>query len=238
MKNINKLNNLIQSNRNKKTQLSVINKSDSVTEIYVYDVIDSYWGVNAEDFVKAINGIQTDEIVIRINSPGGDAFDGRAMASAIKAHSSVITAKIDGLCASAATTIANACGAIEMAEGSFYMIHNAWTFAYGNKNDLADTVRFLEKIDDAIANDYAKRTGIEVDDIKAMMDDETWMTSEEALEKGFVTSVIDSETAENTFDLSAFNKAPKMPDNPEKPVLQQRSKYARMANVAKAISSK
>lgn len=216
MKLHNKLLNLIKTNQNANKRFEVVkNEDNNITELYIYDVIDSWFGVSAENFVKTLNGIDSDEIVIRINSPGGDAFDGRAIASAIKAHKSVITAKIDGLCASAATTIANACDEVHMAEGSFYMIHNAWTIGYGNKNDFKDTAEFLDKIDNAIAKDYANKTGLDIKEIQSMMDDETWMDSDEAKEKGFVNKIIEDKAIDNTFNLSVYDKAPEMKTEPE-----------------------
>lgn len=238
MKHHNRLLQLIKTNLKADKRFEVVNESDSVTELYIYDVIDSWWGVAAEDFVKQLNSIDTDEIVIRINSPGGDAFDGRAIASAIAAHKSVITAKIDGLCASAATTIANACDHIEMAEGAFYMIHNAWTIGYGNKNDFGELAEFLSKIDDAIAKDYSNRTSIELSEIHEMMDLETWMDADEAKEKGFVDEVVGSKAVDNTFDLSVYDKAPKIENKtPEpKPVPKDIQVRARMAQVKASLT--
>lgn len=193
-------------------------------------MIDSWFGVSAEEFVKTLNAIESDEIVIRINSPGGDAFDGRAIASAIKAHKAVITAKIDGLCASAATTIANACDDVQMAEGSFYMIHNAWTVAMGNKDDFTELSEFLNKIDDAIAKDYAGRTGLDVAEIQDMMSAETWMDATEAKEKGFINSIIDEKAVSNTFNLAVYDKAPVIEKAPE-PKPASNEVKARMAQI-------
>jgi ATP-dependent protease ClpP protease subunit len=228
---------LVKTNLKADKKFEVVNKSDEVTELYIYDVIDSWYGVAAEDFVKTLRSIETDQIHIRINSPGGDAFDGRAIASAIRAHGSVITAKIDGLCASAATTIANACDHIEMANGSFYMIHRAWTMGFGNSKDFQGLVDFLQQIDDEIAKDYAARTGLGFDEVMAMMDDETWMNAEAALEKGFINEIADENSVENTFDLAVFDKAPKQIGlkqtvEPEpKPKPENNAILARMAEI-------
>lgn len=229
MKQHNKLLNLIKTNQNASKRFEVVNKGDT-TELYIYDVIDSWFGVSAEEFVKTLNNIEADEIVIRINSPGGDAFDGRAIASAIKAHKAVITAKIDGLCASAATTIANACDEVQMAEGSFYMIHRAWTVAMGNKADFIELSEFLDKIDNAIAKDYAGRTGLDIKEVMDMMDAETWMDATEAKEKGFINSIIDEQAVSNTFNLGVYDRAPKLKEEPE-PKPASNEVLARMAQV-------
>lgn len=229
MKQHHKLLNLIKTNQNATKRFEVVNK-DNTAELYIYDVIDSWFGVSAEDVVKTLNSIDVDEIVIRINSPGGDAFDGRAIASAIKAHKAVITAKIDGLCASAATTIANACDEVQMAEGSFYMIHNAWTVAMGNKSDFTELSNYLEKIDSAIAKDYASRTGLEIDEVHQMMDAETWMDAEEAKSKGFVNLIVD-EAVSNTFNLSVYDHAPEVKEKPEPKPKASNEVLARMAQI-------
>lgn len=239
---INRIQNLIQSNKigPEPNEFKVVNLSSSVTELYIYDYIDKYGGVSAEHFIKILNSTQTDEIHIRVNSPGGSSFDARSIAAAINSHASVVTAKIDGLCASAATTIVNACDAIDMADGAMYMIHNSMIGVFGNKHELLDAYNFADKVDNELAKDYASRTGIALNDIKAMMDKETWFTATEALESGFITSVLENVKAiKNNYDLSVFNNAPKrktVKNVVEKPVLFKRSKYERLANTATALS--
>ena len=102
--------------------------SADATTIYLYDVIDPYWGISASEVVKQIAGLKDSAIHLRINSPGGDVFDGRAIASAIAQHGNV-TAWIDGLAASAATYVATAAKTVNIAEGAFFMVHEAWTLA-------------------------------------------------------------------------------------------------------------
>ena len=220
MKQHNKLLNLIKLNQSADKRFEVVNEGEA-PELFVYDVIDSWFGVSAESLVKELKQIHAPEIVLRINSPGGDAFDGRAIASAIKAHKSRIVAKIDGMCASAATTIANACDEVHMADGAMYMIHNAWTVAMGNKADYLEMAEFLEKIDTNIAKDYSKKTGLEVAKVAEMMDAETWMTAEEAKEHGFVDVIVDEMAVANQFNLSVYDKAPKNEQPEPKPASQE-----------------
>jgi len=179
------------------------------TTIYLYDVIDDYWGVSAADITKALSELKGKSVSLRINSPGGDVFAGRAMATAIAQHGDV-TAYIDGLAASAATYVAIAAKNVVMADGGFFMIHNAWTMAYGNKHELKETAGLLDKIDQTIVNDYAKKSGKSADEIVAWMDAETWFTAQEALDNGFVNSVTTAAKAENKWDLSAYANAPKI----------------------------
>jgi ATP-dependent Clp protease protease subunit len=101
--------------------------------ILLYDVIDPWWGVAAKDFIAALAGDHAPTIHLRINSPGGDVFEARAMATAIRQHKSNVIAHIDGVAASAATYIAViAAKEVEMSDGAFFMIHQAWALAMGN----------------------------------------------------------------------------------------------------------
>lgn len=179
--------------------------------LYLYDVIDPYWGVGAAEFNKALAGLNGKKVTLRVNSPGGDVFDGRAMAAAIAQHGNV-HAVIEGLAASAATYVTAACATVTIAAGSFYMIHEAWTMAYGNKGDLIQTAALLGKIDDSIVADYARKTGKSNDEIIAWMQAETWFTAEEAVANGFVDSISDVAKVENKWNLSAYNNAPQVDD--------------------------
>lgn len=189
------------------------NQADSAT-IFLYGVIDQYFGVSAEAIAKELDALRGKAVTLRINSPGGDVFDGRAMYAAIRQHGNV-TAQIDGLAASAATYVAMAAKSISMVDGGFMMIHNAWTMAFGNKNDFIELADLLDKFDQSIVNDYIKKTGKSAQEITAMMDAETWMSAQEALDMGFIDTVFDgavadqNQTASNSWDLSAFDNAPK-----------------------------
>ncbi|MET3132871.1 ATP-dependent Clp protease protease subunit [Oxalobacteraceae bacterium GrIS 1.11] len=187
------------------------------TRIELYDVIDDYYGVAASDFVAALNGITAGDISLHINSPGGDVFAARAMVAAIAAHPSTITAYIDGLAASAASYVAMACDAVVMVDGSMMMIHNAWSCAWGNAADMRATADLLDKIDGSIVKDYVRKTGLGADEIKQMMDVETWLDATEAVAKGFADSVATNAKgakAANAWNLSAYANAPKSPPAP------------------------
>lgn len=161
------------------------------TTIWLYDVIgDDLWGgVSAKTFVKDLAGVTAPVIHLRINSPGGDVFDARAMVTALREHPAHIVAHIDGLAASAASYVALACDEVEMAEGAFLMIHNAWGVAVGNRHDLLDMAETLEKIDASIVSDYETRTGQSATTIRQWMDAETWFTASEALKANFIDRI-------------------------------------------------
>jgi ATP-dependent Clp protease, protease subunit len=205
---INKLQQLFLDNSGRSNGFRIENRSDS-TEIFVYDAIGDFFGVQATEFVKEIGAIESENIKLRINSPGGDVFEAKAIASAIRSHPAQITAQIDGLAASAATTVALAADQVHMTEGSFFMIHNAWTMMMGNADELRDMAGVLDKVDDSIVADYHRKTGASEETIVAWMNDETWFNDAEALEHGFVDLVLHHEApAKNQWDLSAYENTP------------------------------
>ena len=186
----------------------VTNGADA--EIYIYDVISADWGVSALSVVEQIKqAANAQTLTIHINSPGGDVFEGRAIMAAIQSFGGKTIAKIDSVCASAATSIALACDEVEMVDGSFFMIHNAHMIAWGDKQDLRDAADFVEKIEGAIVADYTVKTGKTEEDIRAMMDAETWFTASEALDNGFIDRIAGKTKEKNTWNLAAFDKAPK-----------------------------
>ncbi|PTY38558.1 peptidase S14 [Saccharospirillum sp. MSK14-1] len=208
---MNKLQNLFADNRTKTRAGIRVHNSEGVSTVYLYDAIGGWYGVTAEDFAKTLNEIEADTIHLRINSPGGDVFEARAMQVALKQHSAKIIAHIDGLAASAATYVALGANEVEMADGAFFMIHNAWTLGMGNANDFIELADMLSKVDDSIAKDYQRKTGVENQQIKQWMDSETWFTAAEAKEHGFIDRVFEEEEDpenQNDWDLSAYANAP------------------------------
>lgn len=192
---------------------------DSAT-VYLYGAIVSsaieaeYWGgVAAESFVPEIAALKASTIHLRIDSPGGDVFGGQAIAQALREHPATVVAHVDGVAASAATVVATAADQVVMAEGALYMVHRAWTVAFGNKNELLDAAALLEKVDATLAAQYAAKTGLTVDAALQLMDDETWMNADEAVAQGFADRIYtpekDDKKAQSRWDLSAYANAPK-----------------------------
>jgi ATP-dependent Clp protease protease subunit len=204
---------LMAANSSRPKRYEIQQKDDEAT-IYLYDVIDPYWGVSASQFVKDLAALKAKTIHLRINSPGGDVFDGRAIATAIAQHPAKMIAHVDGLAASAASYVAIAAAEVEMAPGSFLMIHKAWTVAYGNADDLVATAGVLEKIDASLVADYAKHTGKSEEQIATWMAEETWFSAEEAVSEGFAHRVAEDtaekpkDSASNRWDLAAYQKPP------------------------------
>lgn len=185
--------------------------ADKEATIYLHGVIGGFWGdIDETGFAQALAALDADTIHLRIDSPGGDVFAARAMMTAISQHQAKVVAHVDGMAASAATGICMACDEVEISQGAGFMIHNAWTIAIGNKDDMMDTAGLLEKIDAGLVNDYARRTGKQADEIVAWMNDETWFTADEAVENGFADRKVDvvKERGKNQWNLSAYDHAP------------------------------
>ncbi len=185
------------------------NKSAETATIYIYDEI-SRWGVAAKEFVKDLNDVTAKTINLRINSPGGNVFDGAVIHNALKEHAATVNVKVDGLAASIASVIAMAGDSIHMASNSMMMIHKAWTYSAGNADEMRKTADLLDKVDETIVTTYANRTAKGVSSIKQMMADETWMTADEAKSHGFADTIGDDdqeEKAQASYDISTYNYA-------------------------------
>lgn len=212
----------MQANRQRPRSFTVENaKSDEAT-IYIYDVIGyDFWsdgGVTAKDFASELDGITAKTVNLRINSPGGDVFEARAMVAAMDRHPANFVAYIDGVAASAAATIACCADECVMQAGSMLMIHNAWSLAMGNRHDFAAVVDLLAKMDGVIADDYAKRSGMPKADIAAMMDAETWFTPEEAVTAKLADRVAEAKVKNLAhWNLSAYSNAPAVENTDDEP---------------------
>lgn len=154
----------------------------------IFDDIGAY-GVSAKSFLNDLRTVTTDEVDVEINSPGGDVFAGLAIYNGLRASGKKINVKVLGLAASAASLVAMAGDTIEMPENAFMMIHNPWGFAMGGADEMRNTADVLDKIGAGLVSTYAKRTGKTDQEITALLDAETWMTAQEAVDAGFATSV-------------------------------------------------
>lgn len=149
------------------------------------------WDVTAGGVRTALRSVPDDApLTIRVNSPGGVATEGFAIFNLLAQRKGAVTARVDGLAASAASYIIMAAGRIEMAEASFLMIHNASVMTWGNKEDHEASRELLSKIDAMMVRIYARRTGGDPDEIAALMTAETWLDPEEAKARGFADAVI------------------------------------------------
>jgi ATP-dependent Clp endopeptidase proteolytic subunit ClpP len=194
--------------------------------VNIYDVIDSFWGQSAKDFVTDISAHSgIDEIHVHINSPGGSVFDGLAIFNFLRAHAASVTTYVDGLAASIASIIALAGEKLVMPENAYLMIHEPWTYTSGNASELLKDVELLTKLTDSLANIYSERCGKDVEEIKTLMAAETWQTGKEAKEYGFATETTAPEKIAAKYRMTDnFRNVPeavkamleKKPEEPEK----------------------
>jgi ATP-dependent Clp protease protease subunit len=169
--------------------------SEDANAITIFDQIGTDWwtgeGVTAKRIGAALRAIGAGkDVVVNINSPGGDMFEGIAIYNLLAAHEGKVTVNVLGLAASAASIIAMAGDTINMGAGSFLMIHNCWAVVIGNQNDLREAAELFTSFDQEVANIYHARTGLKPADIVDLMAAETWMGSADAIKRGFADGTI------------------------------------------------
>lgn len=207
---------------NRRTFEPIENKivaKDGAAAIYLYDPIvgdratAEWWGaICPQDFVPALRALDADEITLYTNCPGGDVFAAEAMCQALREHKAKITMQIEGYAASAATSIACACDEVVATAASKYMIHQTWTIAIGNADDMDQVAALLRKCDASMYDEYEKRTGQSREQIEQWCKAETWFTAAEAVSAGFVDRVLEaspSASAARRWNLSAYANAPR-----------------------------
>jgi ATP-dependent Clp endopeptidase proteolytic subunit ClpP len=182
---------------------NIQNKASGITDVYIFDEIGTY-GVTAQAFINDIKDLKDTPINLRINSLGGDVFDGMAMYNVIKRREARTTVYIEGIAASIATIIALGADEVVMAENSLFMIHNAWGGTMGEAKDMRKTAETLDKISSELTDIYRKKTGLSNDVLAEMMDAETWLNADEAYELGFVDTISDSIKVAAKYDVSKF----------------------------------
>jgi len=180
---------------------------DNNAEIIIYDVVG--WPYNdAFDLIRNLGTIKAKNISVRINSPGGDVFDGVAIFNALKEHPAHVTTKIEGLAASIASIIALAGDEVQAHKNAMYMVHDPWVLAAGNQYDLREIADILEKISGNMVDIYSQNSNIGKKEIRDMLKAETWFTAKEAKERGFIDTIIDGKAVKAQFDLSMYANAP------------------------------
>ena len=183
---------------------------DGEASIGIYEQIGESWdgsGMTAKRMSAILRGIGASrDITVNLNSPGGDFFEGVAIYNLLRQHQAKVTVNVIGLAASAASIIAMAGDDINMGEGSFLMIHNAWCMAIGNRHDMQAAAEQLAPFDNAMAEVYAARAGITVKAAAKLMDAESWIGATQAIEQGFATGMMDTATITDDTKASASTK--------------------------------
>ena len=197
-------------------------KNDSAELHFYGEIADTAWSkddVTPKRVQEDLDSVdKAKDVNIYINSPGGDVFAGLAIYTMITRLQKPTTVHVDGLAASAASVIAMAGDRIVMPKSSVMMIHNAWTFSWGNKEEIRETADKLERIDNQLAKIYADRTGRDIETVKQMMKDETWMDGDEAFAAKFCDEVEENKKVAACADpevLARYKHAPKLEATPE-----------------------
>lgn len=184
-------------------------------DINVFGNIGKCWwdedSTSAEDFAKQLKDAGGEDVTIHINSVGGNVFDANTMAETIRNYKGRTTASIEGLAASAASYFALTADEVVIGPSALFMIHNPYTYASGEAKDMRKTADMLDKLRGTISDQYVKKTGMCASEVEALMDEETWFTAEEAVERGFADRMSDAEPVAACVDeemLAKFRNAP------------------------------
>lgn len=192
----------------------------SQVDVYLKGVIAADWGASAATMREAFAAADGADVLLHINSPGGDVFEGREMQAIIAGYKGKVTAVVEGVAASAATIVSMAASSVQMLKGSRYMIHQGWTIGIGNADDFDQVVQLLRGFDAELAAEYAARTGQEAAQVMDWMRAETWFTADQAVEHGFADEVVantQNEQMRAAWNLSAYANAPKLDEPPPAP---------------------
>lgn len=169
------------------------NVSEDSATLYIYgDITSIKWFENdvcVYDLAKEIGDLNGKALTVRINSYGGEVAEGLAIYNLLKSYEGEVTTICDGFACSAASVVFMAGTKRIMPRSSLLMIHNAWTSARGDADDLRKAADDIEKITQPSVEIYTSVSNLDADEIKAMMDAETWIDADEALDYGFATEI-------------------------------------------------
>ena len=169
------------------------NVSEDSATLYIYgDITSIKWFENdvcVYDLAKEIGDLNGKALTVRINSYGGEVAEGLAIYNLLKSYAGEVTTICDGFACSAASVVFMAGAKRIMPRSSLLMIHNAWTRASGDAEDLRKAADDLEKITQPSVEIYTSVSNLDADEIKSMMDAETWIDADEALDFGFATEI-------------------------------------------------
>nr|WP_310795786.1 head maturation protease, ClpP-related [Heyndrickxia oleronia] len=170
----------------------VTDQNNKVTKMTIYGIIgDSWWedSTSATDIDQALNEAGTNDIIINLNSPGGDAYDGIAIHNRLKRHEGKVTIFVDGWACSAASIIALSADELIMGNGSMFMIHEAATGIWGKKGDLLKEADMLSKLDESLIDIYMTKANVDRDKMVELIEAETWFSAEETMDIGFADKI-------------------------------------------------
>ena len=171
-----------------------------------------FWGTQAKDFRAQLDAVEGNELVVEINSVGGDVMAGLGIYNMLRSWAKdgkTVTTRVTGVAASIASIIALAGDKREMPKNTFAMVHQASTFAVGTADDMRDAADTLDKVDGSLRGIYMDRMGVDEAKAKEIMAKDTWLTADESIGLGFATALIEDIKATAKFDLARAA----LPDN-------------------------
>ena len=199
-------------------------------EIYLYEAIGEGWfgGITAKSFSDSIKELgSVNALDIYINSPGGSVFDGIAIYNQIKRHPATEkTMHVDGIAASIASIIAMAGTEIRIADNGMFMIHDPWGMTIGTASEMRKQADALDKIRGTLLDTSVARTGGAATQISQWMTDETWMTADESVSRGFATKKTTEKAVKASFAM--LEKFAKVPDSLRREAASTEARFARM----------
>ena len=194
-------------------------EENKVTTIAIYGIIGDSWfseSFSANDIDRALNEAGDNDVVINLNSPGGDAFDGISIYNRLKRHPGKVTIFVDGWACSAASIIAMAGDEVVMGTGSMLMIHEAWSVVIGSKTDLRKEASVLEELEEGMIDIYMTKANVDREELREKVDAETWFSAKSAVEIGFADKVEGSEDEGDGKEGNTNNSTIKMKSNEDK----------------------
>jgi ATP-dependent Clp protease protease subunit len=180
--------------------------SDDDATISIFEQIGAGFfteGVTVKRIAAALRSIGERKVVVNINSPGGDFFEGLAIYNLLREHRGDITVNVLGLAASAAAVIAMAGDTVRIARAGFLMIHNTWVLAEGDRHDMRAVADWLEPFDASARDIFASRTGLEEKEVGKMLDRETWIGGADAVAKGFADELLPADEVREDVEAKA-----------------------------------
>lgn len=167
------------------------NVTTDSNKLYLYGDIGDYWGgVTLDDVKNTVSGMSKDQVTVHINSYGGDATEGVAIRNFLMNNFEKIDVVIDGIAASSASIVALCGQTLVMQIGTTYMIHNPWSGVIGNRTDLLREASALESLEQSYRNVYMERFKGTEEELIELLENESWLTAEEAEQLGFANEVV------------------------------------------------
>ncbi|HOA30517.1 MAG TPA: Clp protease ClpP [Clostridia bacterium] len=171
-----------------------LDEAKKEASVHIFGDITSWeWfenDVSSYTLAKEIEGLDVDTIHVHINSYGGEVAEGLAIYNMLRQHKAKVITYCDGFACSIASVVFMAGDERIMNNASLLFIHNAWTMAAGNANDFRKTAEDLDKITSASIKAYMEHVNISEEELRDLLDNETWLTADEALEMGFATKIV------------------------------------------------